>query len=91
MSQKHSLQQRLLIRTLGGVLLVWIATAVFVWFEAQHELDELLDAHLTQSAALLVVQKNATPEDRKTFVRCNQSPKIRHTPFPNKSLRKTLL
>ena len=63
MSQKHSLQQRLLIRTLGGVLLVWIATAVFVWFEAQHELDELLDAHLTQSAALLVVQQNATPED----------------------------
>lgn len=63
MPQKHSLQQRLLIRTLGGVLLVWIATAVFVWFEAQHELDELLDAHLTQSAALLVVQQNATPED----------------------------
>lgn len=63
MSQKFSLQQRLLSRTLGGVLVVWVATAVFVWFEAQHEVDELLDAHLTQSAALLVVQQNTTPDD----------------------------
>lgn len=63
MSQKFSLQRRLLTRTFGGVLVVWMATAAFVWFEAQHEVDELLDAHLAQSAALLVVQQNATPED----------------------------
>jgi two-component system sensor histidine kinase QseC len=63
MPQKFSLQQRLLTRTLGAVLVVWFATAAFVWFEAQHEVDELLDAHLAQSAALLVVQQNATPED----------------------------
>lgn len=63
MPQKFSLQQRLLARTLGAVLIVWIATAAFVWFEAQHEVDELLDAHLAQSAALLVVQQSATPED----------------------------
>lgn len=63
MAHKFSLQQRLLTRTLGGVLVVWIATAAFVWFEAQHEVDELLDAHLAQSAALLVVQQNATPDD----------------------------
>jgi two-component system, OmpR family, sensor histidine kinase QseC len=63
MAHKFSLQQRLITRTLGGVLVVWIATAAFVWFEAQHEVDELLDAHLAQSAALLVVQQNATPDD----------------------------
>jgi two-component system sensor histidine kinase QseC len=63
MSHKFSLQQRLLSRTLGGVLFVWIATAAFVGYEAQHEIDELLDAHLAQSAALLVVQQNATPEE----------------------------
>jgi two-component system sensor histidine kinase QseC len=63
MAYKFSLQQRLITRTLGGVLVVWIATAAFVWFEAQHEVDELLDAHLAQSAALLVVQQNATPDD----------------------------
>lgn len=63
MAQNFSLQQRLITRTLGGVLLVWIITAAFVWLEAQHEVDELLDAHLAQSAALLVVQQNATPDD----------------------------
>ena len=63
MPHKFSLQQRLLTRTLGGVLVVWVATAAFVGFEAKHEVDELLDAHLAQSAALLVVQQNATPDD----------------------------
>jgi two-component system, OmpR family, sensor histidine kinase QseC len=63
MSPKFSLQQRLLTRTLGAVLVVWIGTAAFVGYEAQHEVDELLDAHLAQSAALLVVQQNATPDD----------------------------
>ena len=63
MASKFSLQQRLLTRTLGAVLVVWVCTAAFVGFEAQHEVDELLDAHLAQSAALLVVQQNATPDD----------------------------
>jgi two-component system sensor histidine kinase QseC len=63
MEQKFSLQQRLLTRTLGAVLVVWIGTAAFVGYEAKHEVDELLDAHLAQSAALLVVQQNATPDD----------------------------
>ena len=63
MSHKYSLQQRLITRTLGAVLVVWMGTAAFVGYEAQHEVDELLDAHLAQSAALLVVQQNATPDD----------------------------
>jgi two-component system sensor histidine kinase QseC len=63
MTQKFSLQQRLLTRTLGAVLVVWMGTAAFVGYEAKHEVDELLDAHLAQSAALLVVQQNATPDD----------------------------
>jgi two-component system sensor histidine kinase QseC len=63
MAKKFSLQQRLLTRTLGAVLVVWMGTAAFVGYEAQHEVDELLDAHLAQSAALLVVQQNATPDD----------------------------
>lgn len=63
MSSSFSLQQRLLVRTLGAVLVVWMLTAAYVWVEAQHEVDELLDAHLAQSAALLVVQQNATPDD----------------------------
>jgi two-component system sensor histidine kinase QseC len=52
-----SLQGRLLALVLGGVLVVWGATAVTTWFDARHELDELLDSHLAQAAALLVVQQ----------------------------------
>lgn len=63
MAHQFSLQQRLLTRTLGAVLVVWFATAAFVWFEAEHEVDELLDAHLAQSAALLVVQQSVTPDN----------------------------
>ena len=64
----YSLQQRLLVRTLSAVLVVWLASAAFVWYEAQHEVDELLDAHLAQSAALLVVQQNATPSDHEILL-----------------------
>lgn len=51
-----SLKQRLLITLLGSIALVWLATAVFSYFDARHELDELLDAHLAQSVSLLVAQ-----------------------------------
>jgi len=51
-----SLQKRLLGLVLGLVLLIWSLMAVAVWFDARHELDELLDAHLAQAAALLVLQ-----------------------------------
>lgn len=42
---------------LGLVTLVWLAAAALTWLDTQHELDELLDGHLAQSAALLVAQQ----------------------------------
>ncbi|MBK7617554.1 MAG: sensor histidine kinase N-terminal domain-containing protein [Burkholderiales bacterium] len=54
--QAPSLQRRLLLGALAVVLLLWCATSAFVWWDAKHEVDELLDAHLAQSAALLVAQ-----------------------------------
>jgi two-component system sensor histidine kinase QseC len=51
-----SLQGRLLAGLLGAVVVVWLAAAVAVWRDAAHELDELLDSHLAQAAALLVVR-----------------------------------
>ncbi len=51
-----SLQRRLLLGALSVVLLLWCLTSAYVWWEAQQEVDELLDAHLAQSAALLVAQ-----------------------------------
>ncbi len=41
---------------LGTVAAVWLATAGYSYWDARHEIDELLDAHLAQSAALLVAQ-----------------------------------
>lgn len=52
-----SLQGRLLALVLAVVVGVWLATATMTWFDARHELDELLDSHLAQAAALLVVQQ----------------------------------
>jgi two-component system sensor histidine kinase QseC len=59
----RSLQGRLLVLVLSVVVVVWLATAVLTWFDARHELDELLDGHLAQAAALLVVQQAQEIED----------------------------
>lgn len=58
-----SLQGRLLAGLLGAVVAVWAATAVSTWVDVRHELDELLDGHLAQAAALLVVQQAREIED----------------------------
>jgi len=62
----YSLKQRLLLTLLGSIALVWLATAVFSYFDARHELDELLDAHLAQSASLLLAQTGHEPEEIDT-------------------------
>ena len=48
---------------LGWVTLVWLGAAVMTWVNARHELDELLDGHLAQAAALLVVQQSTADHD----------------------------
>ena len=51
-----SLTRRLLITLLSTVSAVWLATAAYSYWDTRHEVNELLDAHLAQSAALLVAQ-----------------------------------
>ena len=58
-----SLQRRLLGLVLGLVAAVWLGTAVRTWFDTRHELEELLDGHLAQAAALLVAQQLGEPDD----------------------------
>jgi two-component system sensor histidine kinase QseC len=53
-----SLQARLLALLLGLVLLAWTGVGVVAWRGAGHELDELLDGHLAQAAALLIAQQS---------------------------------
>jgi two-component system sensor histidine kinase QseC len=52
----YSLKRRLLLGLLAVVAVVWLATAAYSYFDARHEINELLDAHLAQSASLIVAQ-----------------------------------
>jgi two-component system sensor histidine kinase QseC len=45
------------------VTAVWLGAALFTWWDARHELDELLDSHLAQAAALLVAQQTHVDND----------------------------
>ena len=65
MTLPRSLQGRLLALVLGLVVIVWSVTAVLTWIDVRHELDELLDSHLAQAAALLVVQQLREVDDDK--------------------------
>ena len=58
-----SFQARLLALLLVLVTTVWLGAAVVTWLDARHELDELLDGHLAQAAALLVVQQAQSDSD----------------------------
>lgn len=62
-SRLKSIQLRLLAYLSAGVALVWLAAAVWTWVDARHEVDELLDSHLAQAAALLVVQQARVEDD----------------------------
>ncbi len=53
----RSLQARVLALVLAGVTAVWLAAAAVTWHEAREELDDLLDGHLAQAAALLVLRQ----------------------------------
>lgn len=58
-----SMRTRLLALLLGGMVLVWSAAALLTWRDAAHELDELLDAHLAQTAALLLARQEHLDHD----------------------------
>lgn len=51
-----SLKHRLLVLALSTVVVVWIGATTFTYFDAREEFGEILDAHLAQSATLLVMQ-----------------------------------
>jgi two-component system sensor histidine kinase QseC len=65
MNLPRSLQGRLLVLVLALVIGAWLATAGLIWVDARHELDELLDSHLAQAAALLVVQAGDIDDDHR--------------------------
>ena len=66
MKQRHhlkSIQNRLLLPLLGLVTVIWLGAAMLTWIDVREELDDLLDGHLAQAAAMLVVQQVHTEDD----------------------------
>jgi two-component system sensor histidine kinase QseC len=61
-----SLKQRLLALALTTVVVVWIGATAFTYYDARHEFDEILDAHLAQSASLLSVQASHDSDEIET-------------------------
>lgn len=59
----RSLQARLLVGVLGLMAIIWLVAAAMIWIDTSHELDELLDGHLAQAAALLVAQQSQAEGD----------------------------
>ena len=51
-----SLRGRLLTLLLASMSMAWIGVVAFSYRDARHEIREMLDAHLAQSAALLIAQ-----------------------------------
>ena len=60
---KNSLRMQLLAGTLAIVVVAWLGLSVFAWREAQHEANELFDAHLAQTAGLLSTLVGASEHD----------------------------
>jgi two-component system sensor histidine kinase QseC len=58
-----SLQWRLTLSLLVATGLVWALVLVMTWLKTEHELNELLDAHLAQTAAVLAVQTSDEHDD----------------------------
>src|SRR3989338_10886838 len=66
MSMNTSLKQRLLTLSLTTVVMVWGVAVTITYFDARKELYEVLDAHLAQAAALLVVQTSHELDEIET-------------------------
>ena len=68
----RSLQTRLLVPVLGLVGLVWLVAVVSTWWDTEHEVGELLDAHMSQAASLLV----SLPLDELTRLSLSETPTL---------------
>ena len=63
MKRLKTLRSRLILGVLGAVALAWLILTGASYFQTQHELGEVLDAHLAQSATLLLAQTAGETEE----------------------------
>lgn len=67
-----SLQRRLLTTVWGLLAVVWGAVTLITWQDTEHEVNELLDAHLSQAASLLAI----LPLDDLTRLDFQETPEL---------------
>ena len=65
--KRPSLQSRLLTSLMGVTAVAWLLVLSLTWYETDHELNELLDAHLAQTASFLVFQTGDGHEGHSDF------------------------
>ena len=63
LERQPSMQTRLLLLVLAFATMVWLVAASLTWIGARQEVDELLDSHLAQGAALLLLQAGGDLDD----------------------------
>ncbi|MFA5241594.1 MAG: ATP-binding protein [Sulfuricella sp.] len=61
----NSLRTKLLVSLLAIISVAWLATAGFIYYDAHHEIDELFDAQLAQSAHVLLAQAGHDLKDAR--------------------------
>lgn len=61
-TRPHSVRRQLLVFLLTAVSVAWIAAATVSFVDARHEIAEVLDGHLAQTASLFVVQPDEERE-----------------------------
>lgn len=59
----YSLQWRLMWSLLLSTAVVWLLVLASTWWKTAHELSELLDAHLAQTATVLAAQAGGDDDD----------------------------
>ncbi|MGB8145457.1 MAG: two-component sensor histidine kinase, partial [Chromatiaceae bacterium] len=63
----NSIRQRLMLSLFGLWILVWAAVAMIAFDRSGHEVDELLDAQMAQTAHVLRNLTSADPSSRMTM------------------------
>jgi two-component system sensor histidine kinase QseC len=65
-SRQRSVRRQLLVLLLTAVSVAWIVAASISFRDARHEVAEVLDAHLAQTASLISVQRDADEDEVDT-------------------------
>jgi two-component system sensor histidine kinase QseC len=73
-SRQRSVRRQLLVLLLTAVSVVWIIAATISFRDARHEVAEVLDAHLAQTASLISVQRDGDEREDEDEVDTEHAP-----------------